>query len=484
MAHLPVLVVVTPLGAALAVALLGLVSHRAARAATLLALGGAHAMALAALLAVLDGGTWRYELAGWPPPWGIEYVVDVLGGGMAVLVSFMALVTAVHAGPGLRKGTGLAPALHQSLHLLLTAGLLGIVLTGDVFNLYVFLEVSALAAYALLAGAGARSTLAVFRYLLIGTTAGALFLLGVGFLYALTGTLNMADLAALLRGSEERAPLAAAVALVMVGLGIKAAVLPLHGWLPDVYAEGPPAVVAFVSSVMGKVVLYALVRLLLFVVPVGPVVQGAFDVLAPVAAVGMLAGAAIAAAQQDVRRMLAWSSVGQTGYIVLGLGLGGPLGLTGAMLHVAAHAVAKGCLFLSASNVMWRAGTTRLGAWTGVAAGQPWTAAAFAVAALSMVGLPPTAGFFSKWYLILAALDRGAWPYVAAIGASSLLSAVYVFRVLETSWLTADGDRARSDAPPAMVAPAIALAVTVLALGVLNQSVAGILAPVFPPGRS
>jgi multicomponent Na+:H+ antiporter subunit D len=480
--HLPVLIVTLPLAGAILVPLLGLFSPRSATAVTLTVLLSSLLAAIVALGAVLTGGSWHYELGGWPPPWGIVYVVDALGGAMAVLVAFMALLCAVHASKYFAT-RGMQGVLQQALHLLLAAGLLGIVLTGDVFNLYVFLEIAALAAYALLASAGRRASVAVFRYLLMGTIAGALYLLGIGFLYVLTGTLNMADLAVRLPKVEADGVVLVAVALVVIGLGVKAAIFPLHGWLPDVYAEGPPSVVAFVSSVLGKVSLYVLIRILLFVAP-APAVSGMLSVLAPVAVVGMLAGATMAILQPDVRRMLAYSSVSQVGYVVLGVGLGGVAGLTGALMHVAGHAVAKGCLFLAADNAILRTGSSRLSSWAGLSSRLPLTAAAIAVAALSMAGLPPTAGFFAKWYLVLAALQSGKWLYVVAIVASSLLSAVYVFRLLETVWLAPavlETD-ASDEAPASMLAPVLVLAAAVLALGLFNQLVVGaVLTPALAP---
>jgi multicomponent Na+:H+ antiporter subunit D len=242
-------------------------------------------------------------------------------------------------------------------------------------------------------------------------------------------------------------------------------------------------VVAFVSSVLGKVSLYVLIRILLFVAP-APAVSGVLSVLAPVAVVGMLAGATMAILQPDVRRMLAYSSVSQVGYVVLGVGLGGVAGLTGALMHVAGHAVAKGCLFLAADNAILRTGSSRLSSWAGLSSRLPLTAAAIAVAALSMAGLPPTAGFFAKWYLVLAALQSGKWLYVVAIVASSLLSAVYVFRLLETVWLAPavlETD-ASDEAPASMLAPVLVLATAVLALGLFNQLVVGaVLTPALAP---
>ncbi|HUG52802.1 MAG TPA: proton-conducting transporter membrane subunit [Vicinamibacteria bacterium] len=490
--HLPVLVVVLPLAGAVVAPVVGMVSVRAARwlglGVLLLALLGS----LGALHLALAGGTLRYELGGWAPPWGIEYVVDALSGGMAVLVSFMALVTAVYMGPQMRGHEGLTGGAQYALHLLLTAGLLGIVLTGDAFNLYVFLEISSLSAYALLAGGGPRAIVAVYRYLLVGTIAASFYLLGLGYLYALTGTLNMADLAARLPEVPETGAVVVGLALILVGMAIKAALFPLHGWLPDAYSYASAPVASFVASVMSKVGAYVLLRVLFFIFQGGEVVGRALDLLGLAAALAMVAGSVMALAQRDLRRMLAYSSVGQMGYVVLGFGLGNVAGLTGSLLHMVNHAVMKACLFMAGGNVLWRARTARVAGYAGMAQRLPLTMAAFTVAAISMIGLPPAGGFFSKWYLILGALERGRWVYVGAIVASSLLTAVYMFRVLESAYFgapapatetageeAANGPRdAGGEAPAAMLVPVLILALAVLGLGVFNQAlVEGVLTP-------
>jgi multicomponent Na+:H+ antiporter subunit D len=395
----------------------------------------------------LDGAALRYHLGGWPPPWGIEYVVDPLAGGVALLVAGLALVVAVYAGPFLpglsRVGAGGVLALYP----LLVAGLLGIVVTGDLFNLYVFLEISSIAAYALLSLKDGRGAVASFRYLLLGTIAGSFYLLGIGYLYALTGTLNMADVSVRLAALAPSPAYAVAVALIGVGLAIKTALFPLHDWLPDAYTYAPSPVTAFVAAVMTKVSAYALLRIFLFVLPPGGVAGQALVLLGWASAVAAVAGSVMALARRDVRRMLAYSSVGQIGYIVMGIAIGTPLALTGALLHILNHALMKGCLFLAAGGVLYQTGATDVAAYDGVARRLPLSMAAFTVAAASLVGLPPLSGFFSKWYLLQAALEAGAWPFAAALVASSLLSAVYFFRVIERSYFGATTP-ARHEAPP------------------------------------
>ena len=473
--HLTILVVVIPLASSLVIPLVGLFSRRAVQPLALLAHVVTLGLTLATLGRVLAEGSWSYHLGGWMPPWGIEYVVDPLSAGMAVLISGMALLTMVYAAGCLDKRNSRHPGLSEALFLLLTAGLLGIVMTGDMFNLYVFLEISSIAAYALLTSEEGPSLVATFRYLLVGTIAASLYLLGTGYLYALTGTLNMADLGVRLSETGDSMAVVVGVSLVVIGLAVKAAVFPLHGWLPDTYTYAPVAVVGFIGAVMTKVSAYALFRILFFVLDAQAVSGAAVTWLGWLAVVAVVAGSWMALAQTDVRRMLAYSSVGQMGFIVIGFSLGNVPAMVGGLFHLLNHAVMKGCLFLVAGGVRWRTGATTVKAYAGMGRRFPLSMAAFLVAALSMIGLPPTAGFFSKWYLLVGAFEAQAWVVIAAVIVSSALSAIYFFRVLEKAFFHASDEinpaSEGTELPGVMVGPVVILAVVVLLLGILNEPI-------------
>ena len=471
--HAPILILLVPLAAALVIPLLALSGGRGARATTLAAVLGSLYFAVACLRESLDTGPMHYHLAGWEPPWGIEVVLDPLSGIMASLVAGLGLLAAVYAGPYLGGWTARRACTFYSVYCLLVVGLQGIVITGDMFNLYVFLEISSLAAYALLSKGGSKSIVAVFRYLLIGTLAASFYLIGVGYLYALTGTLNMADLASRMPADIDSAVLVVAASFIVIGLAIKSALFPLHGWLPDAYTYAPGPVVGFIAAVMAKVSAYALYRILYFVfdAQVGP--REPIVLLGWASVIAVVAGSLMALAQKDVQRMLAYSSIGQMGYIILGIAIGTPLALTGALLHVIAHAVMKGCLFMAVNGVEWKLGVFRVSDFAGVGKRLPLTMAAFTVAAMSMIGLPPTAGFFSKYYLVLAALESNQIPFLVALIVSSLLGAVYFFRVIERAYLMSgdDSQGERRDLPAAMLVPILTLAALVLLFGVLNQTI-------------
>lgn len=426
------------------------------------------------LIHVLESGPIRYFLGGWVAPVGIEYVLDNLSAFMAVLILFVALISMVYSRQSFLKDLPDKIVPLYSLLLLLLAGLSGIVVTGDLFNLYVFLEIASLTAYAVMCVGDDKAPVAVIRYVIIGTIGACFYLLGVGFLYFATGSLNMADVARILPGLQDSRLVIVAAVFVVLGMALKMALFPFHIWLPDVYTYAPSGVINFVAPLMTKVGAYVLIRMVISVfgpgylndaIPILPIVGG-------LAAVGIIVGSVMAIAQKDLRRMLAYSSVAQICYVALGVSLANPVGLIGAMLHILNHAFMKSCLFQTAGGIKYRTGICQIPLFNGLGRRMPWTMAAFTVGAISMVGIPPAAGFFSKWYLVLGSVQAGNWVFVAVIVLSSLLNAVYFFRVLEKVYLTGPATdplmAAAADPPGEMLVPMVIMAIGIIVLGVIN----------------
>jgi multicomponent Na+:H+ antiporter subunit D len=476
MEHLQVLVVVIPLLAAPVCALL---PGRRLPWALATAVAWAVLWAAAVLaLEVRDAGVLTYELGGWAAPWGIEYRLDASNALVQLLIGAIAAVVLPFAGAS--AALEIDPERQSGFYaavLLLVAGLLGITATGDAFNVFVFLEISSLSTYLLIAlGRDRRALTASFRYLIMGTLGATFYLIGVGLLYGMTGTLNMADLAERLPAVADQRTVHTAVAFLVAGICLKIALFPLHLWLPNAYAYAPSAVGALIAATSTKVAVYLLIRIVFTVLGV----DFAFGqlslstVLLVLAVLGMLTASAVAVNQPDARRMLAYSSVAQVGYMVLGLSLASVTGLTAALLHLMNHALMKGALFLAMGCVAYRLGGTRVADLAGLGRAMPWTMAAFVAGGLSLIGVPLTVGFVSKWYLVLAALEQGMWLLVVAVVASSLLAVVYVWRVVEIAYFRGPAREGIREAPWSLLVPTWALVLANFWLGVDTRATVGL----------
>lgn len=403
-------------------------------------------------------GPLHYEFGNWPAPIGIVYHVDAANALVAALVSALAALAAVWGRKSVNALDLKRQAPFYALFLLAFAGLMGLTLTGDAFNMFVFLEISSLSTYALIAhGTDRRALIAAYRYLIMGTIGATFFLIGVGFLYIMTGTLNMLDLAQRLPEVQDTSTVYAALAFIVVGLGLKLALLPLHMWLPNAYTFAPDFVTTFLAGTATKVALYVMLRFLFTVFGV----EFAFSALPlaelflALAAAGMLVASLIAIFQVNIKRLLAYSSIAQVSYMALGVGLVSVAGLTATMLHLFNHALIKTALFMAVGAIVYRTGSMRIEHLRGLGRHMPWTFVAFALAGLSIIGVPTTAGFVSKWYLIVAALEAGQNWLVALIVVSSLLAVAYIWKVIEAAWFyerVTDGP-APTEAPPGLLVP-------------------------------
>ena len=463
-AQLPALQIVVPLVAAPLCSLVRNPTLAWSLAAAVSGVSFAIAVALAG--AVSDGSEIAYLLGGWAAPWGIEYRIDALNALVLVIVTGASTVSLVHARLSVaREVRRERIGLLYTAWLLCLTGMLGMTITGDAFNVFVFLEIASLSSYVLVAlGPGRAALLAAFRYLVLGSIGATFFLIGIGLLYMMTGTLNMADLSARLGDAAHTRTVAAGVVFVVLGIGLKAAVFPLHAWLPGAYAHAPTSVASFFAGTATKVSIYVLARFLFGVFGVDLAFErlGLGVFLIPLAIAGVLAGSAVAVFQDHAKMLLAWSSIAQIGYMVLGLGLGTAGGVTASVVHLFNHAVMKVALFLAIGNLVYRTGSSALVNLAGLGRNMPWTMGAFVVAAMSLVGVPLTAGFVSKWYLLRAALADGMWPIAVVIVVSSLLAAIYMWRVVSAAFFTrAEPGTVQAHATEAhwtMVAPVVVLA--------------------------
>ena len=429
---------------------------------------------------VLELGTLQYQLGGWAAPWGIEYRIDALSGFVLLFVSGIGAVALSYA------PASMAREIPEDRHYLFCAatllcltGLLGIAITGDLFNLFVFLEISSLSAYALISmGSSRRALTAALQYLILGTIGATFLLIGVGLLYMLTGTLNMIDMADRLSGAPGSRTVIVAFAFLTVGISLKMALFPLHLWLPNAYTYAPSVITAFLAATATKVAVYILLRFVFTVfgksfafdaMPLG-------NILLPLAILAILVPSTVAIFQNNIKRMLAYSSLAQIGYIVLGISFASITGLTAGIVHLFNHALMKGGMFLAMGCLVLRLGSAELADLRGVGRRMPWTMFAWVVGGLGLIGVPSTAGFISKWYLINAAWESGSVVVAGLVLFSSLLALVYVWRVVEAAYFqepAAEQAQIR-EAPASMLIPTWVLIGATIVFGLTTSLTVGV----------
>ncbi|MCW9014639.1 MAG: monovalent cation/H+ antiporter subunit D family protein [Gammaproteobacteria bacterium] len=470
LAHLPILQVIVPLMAA--PLCLFLTRSRLVWLFTLIASGLAFLISSLLLQQVMVSGTIIYELGGWDAPWGIEYRIDQLNAFLLLIISAVSTIVLLAAHTSIKQEI---PAdrhtLFYILYLLSLAGMLGIVATGDAFNVFVFLEISSLSAYALIAlGKDRRALWASYQYLIMGTIGATFILIGIGMMYQMTGTLNMDDLSKRLPEVAHTRTVFTAFAFVIVGVCLKLALFPLHLWLPNAYAYAPSIVTAFFAATATKVAVYLLIRFtfsvfgLSFSFTALPL-QMLFVVLG---LLGIFAASIAAIYQKNVKHLFAYSSVAQIGYMIVGFSVSTTTGLMATLLHLFNHALMKSALFLALAAVVYRIGSVQLSQFHGLGRQMPFTMAAIVIGGLSLIGVPLTVGFVSKWYLALATLENGWWPVTALILLGSLLAIVYVWRIVEVAYFKPPiaGRESIKEAPLSFLIPIWTLVIANIYFGI------------------
>ena len=438
------------------------------------------AMAILLVQRVSVDGTISYAIGAWATPWGIEYRIDMAGALMILVIATIGAVVMPYAWRSIqhelhKKNAG----LFYTCYLLCLTGLLGVVVTGDAFNLFVFLEISSLSSYVLISlGSSRRALTAAYQYLVMGTIGATFILIGIGLLYMMTGTLNMLDISQRLPEVADTRTIRVAFAFVTVGVSIKLALFPLHIWLPNAYTFAPSAVTAFIAATATKVGVYVLLRFFFTVFGIHFSFNSMHvgEILMLLAVAAILVASLVAIFQNNVKRMLAYSSVAQIGYIILGISLATSDGVSAGMIHLFNHALIKCALFLALGCIFLRLGSVELKDMHGLARQMPWTMAAFVAGGLSLIGLPLTAGFISKWYLVSAVLTDGYWPLAVLILVSSLLALIYIWRVVEVAYFNVPGAAMHKvkEAPASMLIPVWLLIGANLYVGINASLIAAI----------
>lgn len=414
-----------PLGAAFVLVLLGkakeVVSDVLINVVTLL-------LAIFSLVLIVflkDNGVFVYTMGRWFPPKGINLVVDGLSLLMLVVINWIAFFVTLYSVSYMKRFT--AKARFYSLFCLMIAGMNGVVLTGDFFNLFVFLEIASIASYALVAfGVEAEELEAAFKYMVMSSIASVLVLFSIGLLYGLTGSLNMADIGSIIQGKKNLL-LSFSLVLFLAGFGLKAAIIPFHAWLPDAHPSAPAPISAMLSGVLIKALgIYTITRIFFNVYGMTIQLTWVFMILGIISMVG---GGILALQQKDFKRLLAYSSISQIGYIMLGLGCGNYWGMLGALFHLFNHATFKALLFLNSGAVEYSTGTRKLEEMGGLSKVMPVTGATSTIGSLSISGIPPFNGFWSKLFIIIGLVQAGRFTLAILTVLVSVLTLAYYLKV-------------------------------------------------------
>ena len=447
-------------------------------AATVLANVAAISLLVLAVICVAGGRPGIYQMGKWSIPLGINLVLDGLSRLMLLMIGVVSTAAIFFSIRYMEQYT--AKAKYLSLFMLMVAGMNGVVLSGDLFNLFVFLEIASLASYALVGfGCEHEELEASFKYMVLGSVASAFILFGVGLVYGNTGTLNMAYASGAIQTGGLNLGLSFAMVLFIVGFGLKAALVPFHAWLPDAHPSAPAPISAMLSGVLIKALgVYAIARILFNIF--GITVQLGW-LLVVLGILSMVTGAFLAMGQWDFKRLLAYSSISQIGYVVLGLGLGGlilargdnpawaSLAILGGLFHLANHAVYKSLLFLGSGSVQMATGTRQLKEMGGLADKLPITRATCTVGSAAIAGVPPFSGFWSKLILVIAAIQAGFYWVAAVIVLVSLCTLIMYLKVQRYAFLGELPDNLRDvkEAKCSMLVPLVALACLCLVMGLL-----------------
>lgn len=407
---------------------------------TLAVLSIAWALSLSLLIYVLKEQSFMYNFGNWGPAIGIQFAVDEFSALMTFLVMTLATLIIIYSLKDIEHEIAEPQFFsYYTLVFLLLFSMIGMIFTNDLFNLYVFLEILSISSYGIISIKRTKDNLmATLKYLVIGTVGSASILIGIALLYMATGYLNMSEVNGVIGQAWQIYPRNILLSLVFIltGLGIKSAVFPLHTWLPDAHSNAPTPSSALLSGLVVKIYIFSIAKILFRVIGIDIVKAiGVTGFISYFAILSMIAGSIFAIGQKDIKRMLAYSSVAQIGYIFLGLGLATELGLAAAFFHVITHALMKITLFLSAGAIIYKTGKRNIDDLKGIGYEMPITMGVFTIAALGMIGVPGINGFISKWYLSMAVLDANKPIYVVVILISSLLNAVYYLPIIMSAFL-------------------------------------------------
>ncbi|MCX5725774.1 MAG: proton-conducting transporter membrane subunit [Candidatus Saganbacteria bacterium] len=423
-------------------------------------------LSILAVTPLFAGSTHVYKMGGWPAPIGINLVLDGLSTFMLFTVSFVSLIISIFGIEYMKRFT--AKGKYCTLFMLMVAGMNGVILTGDFFNMFIFVEIAALASYALVAfGVESEELEASFKYMIMGSIASIMILIAMILLYSLTGTLNMAEISNMVHSTGLTTGQLIIVSLFIMGFGLKGALVPFHAWLPDAHPSAPAPISAMLSGVLIKAVgIYALMRIIFNVFSLTPAIS---SVLMTLGVASMLVGVFLAIYQWDLKRLLAYHSISQMGYVVLGLSIGSPLGVVGGLFHLFNHATFKSLLFLNSGALEYSTGTRDLRKMGGLGEKMKITSITSLFASMAIAGVPPFNGFFSKLIIIMAAVLSKNYLFAFLAALASILTLSSFLKVEKYAFFgeLKDSLKETKEVPSLMCASMITLAATCVLVGLV-----------------
>ncbi|MFH1678970.1 MAG: monovalent cation/H+ antiporter subunit D family protein [Candidatus Omnitrophota bacterium] len=464
------LFIIIPLAAAFIISLIGKIYRRAGDILAILASLALLVLSFSALVALNSASppVLVYKVGGWGgvPPIGICMVLDGLSSFMLVTLNLVSFFVALYSMGYMEKYT--SKYRFFTLFMLMLAGMNGVIISGDMFNLFVFLEIAAIASYALVAfGTESEELEASFKYAIMGSVASSFILLGIALLYSYTSSLNMADISAVLTTKGPSNIISFISVLFLMGFGLKAAIVPFHAWLPDAHPSAPAPISAMLSGVLIKVLgVYVIIRIFFSVLGATPLI---LSLLMFLGALSMIAGVFLAIGQWDIKRLLAYHSISQIGYVILGLSLGTPLGIMGGLFHLFNHSIFKSLLFLNSGAIVYSTGTRNLQKMSGLRERMPITANTSLIASMSIAGIPPFNGFWSKLVIILACVQANRLGYAFCAVLASILTLASFMKVQKYAFFGKLKDNLKKikEVPLLMRLSMVALSVICLAGGIV-----------------
>ncbi|TCQ06634.1 multisubunit sodium/proton antiporter MrpD subunit [Serpentinicella alkaliphila] len=446
-------------------------------------------MMLYTFVGVWRNGSYLYNIGNWGQKIGIQFNIDIFSTFMSLFIIILSLIIIIYSLKDIEHEISADQiSLYYSLIFLLILGMVGITITNDLFNTYVFMEILAITSCAIISIKRYKENyMASFKYLMLNTLGSLSFLFGVALLYMVTGYLNLVEINIIINEVWRLYPtnLLLALGLMITGLAIKAAVFPLHIWLPDAHSSAPTPSSALLSGLVVKVYIFTAMKLLFRAI--GLQIINEIDIprfITYFAALGMILGSVFAIGQKDIKRLLAYSSVAQIGYIFLGIGIGTEQGLAAGLFHVITHGLMKSLLFLSAGAIIYKTGKRDIRTFQGIGYQMPITMILFTIGALGMIGIPGLNGFMSKWYLGFAVLQINQPIFLVIILISSFLNAMYYMPIIITAFLMGNDEKKEEmrfeELPKSMIIPMIFIGFLCIATGFFPQLIMNVVQRAVP----